>query len=368
MSDAPLPGFYEIYLAELEHNRFVRDPAQDEVARRLAVLAERLVAAGPRPRGRIPKVLKGGHIEPERGLYIWGDTGRGKTWLVDLFYENLAVANKSRRHFHRFMAAIHETLGRLKHQRDPVDTVAQRLAEATRVLCFDEFYVSDIADAMILGRLFRGLFRRGVTLVATSNTAPDELYRDGLQRSQFLPAIELIEEHCEVLHMDGGTDYRLRTLERAEIYHSPADADANANLLRYFGALAPEACHRDEALTVSRRRIPTVLRADGVVWFKFRHICDGPRSQTDYIEIARGFHTVIVEGVPRFDETKENQARRFIALVDEFYDRNVKLILAAEVPMTALYAGDKLAFEFRRTYSRLEEMQSREYLARPHLP
>jgi cell division protein ZapE len=221
---------------------------------------------------------------------------------------------------------------------------------------------------MILGGLFEGLFSRGVTLVATSNQPPEDLYSDGLQRARFLPAIELIRQHTETIRLETAEDYRLRTLQTAETYHSPLDADARRSLTHSFEGIAPAACRRTDALTIKGRVIPTVRRADGVVWFRFGDICDGPRSPADYIEIARVFHSVLVSDVPRFDETLENQARRFIALVDEFYDRNVKLILSAAAPLTALYAGHKLAFEFRRTYSRLQEMQSLEYLARPHLP
>jgi len=307
-------------------------------------------------------------LEPVTGLYIWGDTGRGKTWLMDLFYESLPFPDKLRRHFHRFMADVHEDLRGFRYRQNPLDAVADRLARTTRVICFDEFFVSDIADAMILANLFEGLFRRGVTLVATSNIPPKNLYRDGLQRARFLPAIDLIQTHSVVVHIDGERDYRLRTLERAEIYHSPMDDAALTSLTRSFEGIAPQVSRRDNGLKVLGRLIPTARLADGAVWFEFADICDGPRSQADYIEIARGFHTVLISGVPVFDASREDQARRFIALVDEFYDRNVKLILSAAAPVEGLYGGDRLEFEFRRTRSRLQEMQSREYLGRPHLP
>jgi len=358
-------GFYR---AELEADAVRPDPAQARLARMLGDLQRRLTHAGRRRGSRLLSVLRKGGPGPERGLYIWGDTGRGKTWLMDLFYEALPFSDKLRRHFHRFMADIHDDLRGLQYRQNPLDAVADRLARTTRVICFDEFFVSDIADAMILGTLFEGLFRRGVTLVATSNIPPRDLYKDGLQRARFLPAIDLIQLHTAVVHIEGHRDFRLRTLEQAEIYHHPLDRAARVSLTSSFEGVAPRVCWRANGLKVLGRLIPTVRLADGVVWFEFTDICDGPRSQADYIEIARGFHTVLVSGVPCFDETTEDQARRFIALVDEFYDRNVKLILSAAAPIEALYGGNRLEFEFRRTRSRLQEMQSHEYLSRPHLP
>jgi len=356
------------YQRELRHGDFIADPAQADIAKLLDDLHDRLLATPGKRRGGFLTRFRNTPVSPEVGLYLWGDTGRGKTWLMDLFFESLPFQDKLRRHFHRFMAEVHDRLSQFRDRRDPLRLVAQRLAATTRVLCFDEFFVADIADAMILGKLFEDLFQRGVTLVATSNTPPDELYRDGLQRARFLPAIGLIKQHTKTVRLETAEDYRLRALEIAEIYHSPLGAEAGQSLTRSFEAIAPEACWRTEQLSVKGRIIPTVRRADGVVWFGFEDICDGPRSQSDYIEIARGFHSVLVSDVPRLDETLENQARRFIALVDEFYDRNVKLILSAAAPLGELYAGRKLAFEFRRTHSRLREMQSVEYLARPHLP
>ncbi len=367
MNDAS-PGPLALYHIEIARCGFSLDPDQARVAARLDDLYQRLLESGrPHSTGLLTLFRRSATV-PETGLYIWGDTGRGKTWLVDLFYETLPFTDKLRRHFHRFMADVHEQLAELEHNADPLDTVAAQIAETARVVCFDEFFVSDIADAMILGTLFGSLFRRGVTLVATSNIPPQNLYKDGLQRSRFLPAIELIQRYTESVHMDGTDDYRLRALEKAEIYHSPLDIAARQSLTRSFEQIAPDVSWRQDELMVSGRMIPTIRRAEGVVWFTFDDICDGPRSQLDYIEIARSFHSVLVSEVPRFDETLENQARRFIALVDEFYDRNVKLILSAAVPVGELYAGQRLDFEFRRTRSRLEEMQSHDYLARPHLP
>ncbi|MBA3563145.1 MAG: AFG1 family ATPase, partial [Gammaproteobacteria bacterium] len=305
---------------------------------------------------------------PVRGLYLWGGVGRGKTWLMDLFFDCLPFEDKRRRHFHRFMQAVHHELARLDDQADPLEAVASRIAAETRIVCFDEFHVSDIADAMLLGTLFDALFRRGVTLVATSNMPPEDLYKDGLQRQRFLPAIADIQAHTTTLHLTGTDDYRFRVLEKAEIYHSPLDVLADAGLEDAFERIAPEPGKRDHALEIEGRAIPARRRADGVVWFEFAHLCGGPRGPADYIEIARCFQTVLVSNIPLLDETRDNEARRFITLVDEFYDRNVKLIVSAAAPAAELYRGERLGFEYRRTLSRLQEMQSRDYLARPHLP
>lgn len=353
------------YRAEIERLGWVHDPAQEEIARRLDTLHAALVAWRPPRRrlfGRLPPA------PPLRGLYLWGDTGRGKTWLVDLFYQCLPFREKTRRHFHRFMADVHAGLKRHRAHEDPLGPVADELAARARVICFDELFVADIADAMILGTLLEKMFLRGVTLVATSNVPPAELYRDGLQRARFLPAIEQIERHTEVVSVGGETDYRFRLLERAEIYHVPLDERAAAGLQSLFDDAAPQDTRNRGPLRVLGRDIPVRCRADGVAWFDFAAICGGPRSQADYIEIARSFHTVLVDGVPQFTPDNENEARRFIALVDEFYDRSVKLILSAAVAPEALYRGQRLQFEFRRTASRLEEMRGKPYLAAPHRP
>jgi cell division protein ZapE len=353
------------YRAEVQRLGWVHDLAQEDVARRLDELYRTLVSRPPQRRRMFRKARV---TAPVRGLYLWGGTGRGKTWLVDLFYKCLPFAEKTRRHFHRFMADVHAELRAHSEHADPLSLVADGLAARARVICFDEFFVSDIADAMILGSLFEKLFARGVTLVATSNVAPAELYKDGLQRGRFLPAIELLERHTEIVHMGGETDYRFRLLERAEIYHTPLGDAAETAMSTLFAAAAPEDTHNRGPLRVLGREIAVRCRADGVAWFEFAQICGGPRSQADYIEIARSFHSVLVSGVPLFTTENENEARRFIALVDEFYDRSVKLILSATAPPEALYRGQRLAFEFRRATSRLEEMRSKAYLAAPHLP
>ncbi|MDH3510943.1 MAG: cell division protein ZapE [Gammaproteobacteria bacterium] len=305
---------------------------------------------------------------PVRGAYFWGGVGRGKTFMMDLFFENLPFTDKLRYHFHRLMYHMHSDLKKLKNNKDPVTVVANDLASKARVICFDEFFVADIADAMLLGKLLNALFQRGVTLVATSNIPPDGLYHDGLQRQQFLPAIDLIKQHTEVINVAGDTDYRLRVLQQAEIYHSPIDEMANRNLKDYFSRIAPEIGTSGQNIEILGRNILTCKRADGIAWFDFTDLCDGPRSQDDYIEVARSFQTVILSNVPLLDELKENQARRLIALVDEFYDRRVKLIISAAAPIEEIYSGSRLQREFERTRSRLREMQSTTYLAAAHLP
>jgi cell division protein ZapE len=326
-------------------------------------------AAGCSPRAAARAFSAGKRkIAPERGLYLWGGVGRGKTWLMDLFFQSLPFKNKQRSHFHRFMQSIHDDLGRLKDEPDPLEIVAERIARRTRVLCFDELFVSDIADAMLLGTLFDGLFRRGVTLVATSNVPPRDLYKDGLQRARFLPAIRQLEEHTEALLVDGGTDHRLRVLEEAATWFDANAADTDSRMQALFEAIAGDAGQADQTVVIEHRKLHARRIAGDVIWFDFRQICDGPRGQADYIELARCYHTVFVSDVPVLDGEHENQARRFIALVDEFYDRSVKLIISARAPLPDVYRGSRLRFEFERTSSRLIEMQSQAYLARPHKP
>lgn len=359
------------YQRDLQRPDFVPDAAQKAAVEELQDLYERLVRSTSRS-GALAglKSLLRGDSGPETGLYFWGGVGRGKTYLMDAFYESLPFERKMRTHFHRFMREVHRQLKSLAGEKNPLDKVADGLAERARVLCFDEFFVSDITDAMILASLLQALFDRGVTLVATSNIEPDGLYKDGLQRARFLPAIDLLKRHTKVVNVDSGVDYRLRALEMAELYHSPLDADANASLERSFQALIVEGSEVQERvqLEVEGRPIRALKVADDVAWFEFSELCDGPRSQNDYIELAREFHTVLIADVPQFDERMESQARRFINLVDEFYDRCVKLVVSAAAPIENLYAGRHLRFEFERTVSRLQEMQSREFLAREHRP
>ena len=302
-----------------------------------------------------------------RGLYIWGSVGRGQTWLMDLFYEHLPVRRKQRVHFHRFMQRVHHSLRAQGQVRDPLPRIAADWARDCSVLCLDEFFVSDIADAMLLGGLLENLFLNGVTLVTTSNIAPDSLYKDGLQRTKFLPAIELIKQHTQVIELSGTTDYRLRILEQSEIFHCPLDPAADRVMTESFERMTAE-CELNHDLDINGRSFHARRRGDGVIWFEFEELCEKPRGAADYIEIARAFNTVVLSNIPRLGQDDANAARRFITLVDEFYDRNVKLLVSAAAPIKELYSGRKLEFEFQRTVSRLTEMQSYEYLARPHLP
>jgi cell division protein ZapE len=356
------------YRESLARHGYLSDAAQEQALLRLEELRRRLESGGRSDRGllgRLRRLTAGGTPELVRGAYLWGGVGRGKTFLMDLFHGQLTVPSR-REHFHRFMKDVHGRLARLRELPDPLRVIAREMAGETRVLCLDELFVSDIADAMILGGLFEGLLENGVTLVFTSNVEPGGLYRDGLQRSRFLPAIELIERHCEVIPVAGATDYRLRELEQAPLYFVPEGPEARLAMQGRFEAVAGEPGAPGGDLEIESRKIPVLRRSDEVIWFAFAALCDGPRSQSDYVEIARDYHAVFVSGVPRFDGSLENQARRFIALVDEFYDRNVKLVLSAAAPVDELYAGERLGFEFERTGSRLAEMQTHDYLARPH--
>jgi cell division protein ZapE len=357
---------YEDSLARAGH---VRDPAQLDVIERLEDLQRRIQSHRPARSGllRFLSAKPREKTSGVKGLYIWGGVGRGKTFLMDLFYESLQVEKKNRIHFHRMMHDVHKRLRSLDEIEDPLDTVAESIAAETRVLCFDEFFVSDIADAMILGRLLDGLFRRGVTLVTTSNSKPDDLYKDGLQRQRFLPAIEMLNTNTDVIHMDSGTDYRLRLLQKAGTFLTPDDTEATRKLNFFFDESATSQIREQHDLDINGRPITAHKCAKGIAWFDFAALCDGPRSQADYIELARWYPSVIVSGVPQLDPMREDQARRFIALVDEFYDRRVKLIIAASQAAESLYTGTRLRFEFDRTVSRLIEMQSSEYLALPHL-
>ncbi len=365
----------ERYQRDLDQNGFQKDSAQEAAIHHLQALYETIIKIESRPKkGRLSSTFSALFKSPAgpmtKGLYFWGGVGRGKTYLMDTFYEALPFEAKMRTHFHRFMRRVHKELKTLEMQSDPLLVVADRLAGEAKVLCFDEFFVSDITDAMILSKLLDALFARGVVLVTTSNIEPSGLYKDGLQRARFMPAIALLNQHTTVVNVDGGIDYRLRTLEQARLYHTPMNEDAHAAMSEFFLDLVPdhEAICEDVEIEVEGRPILAVKEAEDIVWFDFKSLCDGPRSQIDYIELAREYHAVIVENVPIFNESNGDQARRFIYLVDEFYDRDVKLILSAEKPVHELYSSGRLSFEFERTVSRVQEMQSKDYLARPHKP
>ena len=351
----------------LAERGFSPDPEQRAAIAKLDLLRRRLRRA---QRSAAPRWLRSlwqrSPDAPVRGLYLWGGVGRGKTFLMDLFFASLPFAERRRQHFHRFMQDVHATLAQLKHERDPLELIAANIAREVRVLCIDELQVTDIADAMLLGGLFAGLFTRGVTLVATSNTPPQDLYKDGLQRARFLPAIALLEQHVEVLRLGGATDYRLRELTQAGVYLPAGAPDTPARLELLFGRLAGPAVRVGGDILIEGRPIAVLRVAHSVVWFEFAALCAGPRSPDDYIEIAREYRTVMVSDVPVLRADDDDAARRFIELIDELYDRNINLILSAAAPPPQLYRGERLKAPFERTVSRLIEMQSAEYLAHEH--
>ncbi|WP_406880079.1 cell division protein ZapE [Serratia marcescens] len=354
----------------------------DEVQRRAMTQLDRIyqallqkpAASAPAGglRGKLSRLLgKGGETAPQRpvqGLYMWGGVGRGKTWLMDIFFHSLPGDRKMRLHFHRFMLRVHEELTELQGRENPLDIVADGFKAETDVLCFDEFFVSDITDAMLLATLLQALFARGITLVATSNIPPDDLYRNGLQRARFLPAIDLINEYCDVMNVDAGIDYRLRTLTQAHLYLTPLSDQTRETLDRMFVKLAGKAGEDAPVLQINHRPLQAIRSVDGVLAVDFHPLCEEARSQLDYIALSRLYHSVILYNVQVMGPLKENTARRFLALVDEFYERHVKLVIGAEASMFEIYQGERLKFEYQRCLSRLQEMQSEEYLKLPHLP
>lgn len=305
---------------------------------------------------------------PVRGIYLWGTVGRGKTFLMDMFFHLLPTRHKVRYHFHRFMQYVHQELAKVQGQSDPLRLVAKSFKAKTSLICFDEFFVTDIADAMILSELFYHLFSMGVTLVATSNIKPEDLYANGLQREKFLPTITLINQFTNVIAMDGNTDYRMQYLANAQLYQYPANESAEKKLMDHFLGLANDEGVKGQPLLIVDRMIPTIWYAENIVWFDFKELCEGPRSALDYIQIARDFKTVLISHVISMGEHNEDVARRFIALIDELYDHKVTLIVSANEPMVTLYQGKRHANDFQRTLSRLTEMQSVDYLQKRHLP
>jgi cell division protein ZapE len=361
---------HRLYERQAQASGFQADAAQSAAIGKLESLRGRLLRREAAERSVTSRVLRTlrstARKAPPRGVYLHGGVGRGKTWLMDLFFQSLPIERKLRSHFHRFMHDVHAQLKGISQQSEPLHQVATHIAAQARVICFDELFVSDIADAMILGGLFRHLVEQGVALVITSNLPPAALYREGLQRQRFLPAIALLEKHTEIVAVDGVVDYRLRQLTQAEIYLASTAADTNERLYQIFEDLADGPGDAGGTLMIAGRPIDCIRESENVVWFDFPSLCDGPRSQSDYIELAREYQSVIVANIPVLGTSGDNAARRFIALVDEFYDRGVKLIVSAAASPAELYCGERLLFEFRRTISRLTEMQTREYLAREH--
>jgi len=356
-----MPGPLARYHSDVAEHGYCPDDAQLAVAHLLEDRHRAIVRAQHRVRrwwrfGRSRRV-------PIRGLYLHGGVGRGKTYLMDLFFDALPIRHKRRTHFHHLMRDVQDALAQSDRARDPLDKLAAHFSKNVRVLCVDEFVVNDIGDAMLLGGWLRGLFQRGVTLVATSNLAPWELYAEGLQRVRFLPAIELIEAHCEVYHVTGGDDYRLRALRQASVYFVPTDAAALRAMEKLFVQLSEGREFVTRALAVNHREILVIRRSDTVCWFDFSELCGGLRNTADYMEIAAMFPTVLLSSVPIMDASRDDEARRFINLIDEFYDRRVRLIVSAQAPAGHLYRAGRWSGEFQRTASRLREMRSHAYLS-----
>lgn len=353
----------QIYEAELKSRGYQSDPAQLHAVAALERCAQDWSEYRSRRSSRLKKLIN--HPDLPLGVYMYGGVGRGKSFLMDCFYRAVPIRRKTRLHFHEFMREVHRELAALQGTVNPLDELGKRMARRFKLICFDEFHVADVTDAMILHRLLVALFENGVGFVTTSNFHPDALYPDGLHRDRILPAIELLKEHMEVLNVDHGVDYRQRTLEQVQLYHCPLGPRADAALATAFAQLA-DGPEDDPVLDIEARQITALKCAGGVVWFDFQTLCGSPRSQNDYLEIANRFHTVLLSGVPHMPVHLASPARRFTWLVDVLYDRRVKFMLSAAVPPEQLYTQGPLAHEFPRTVSRLNEMQSAEYLAEPH--
>jgi len=365
----------ESYKKALQQPDRIHDAAQEQAIIKLEALSLALTANKSESFTEILKQLspfKSHQSQPLKGLYFWGGVGRGKTWLMNLFYEELNINDKYRVHFHHFMLDIHEQLGELsklkKKQKNPLQQIAKDLAKKYRVLCIDEFIVTNITDAMILSELLHALFKYRVCLVATSNRVPDDLYLNGLQRERFLPAIELIKLHTEVFNLDGGIDHRLSLLEQTDIYYTSIIEDTHIQIQLRMQELSITPVIDNKTLVILNREIKTVACSEEIVWFNFDVICTSPRAAQDYIKLAQQFNTVIISNIPIMDEYSDDKARRFIYLIDELYDRNVKLIASAAAEPEKLYQGDMLEFAFHRTSSRLIEMRSHQYLSQTHNP
>jgi len=359
------------YKQDLQKPTFFADPAQLKAMTMLQRLFDDLLikqTKQPLKSSLFKRLFSSENqsVKSSKGLYFYGGVGRGKTYLVDLFFDCLPTQRKQRLHFHHFMLKVHKQLTQLQGQVNPLKEIAKQFASETDVICFDEFFVEDITDAMILAGMFEALFAEGVVLVATSNIHPDQLYRNGLQRARFLPAIDLIKQHCEVFNLDGGKDYRLGRLIEAEIYHYPLDKVAQSHIHSSFETFASGEKQYAQVITINDRPLTTIAFSQDTLSMEFNELCDGPRSVQDYIELAILYRTVLVSNISQMNDQHNDLTRRFIAMVDEFYDRNVVLIISAEVNVTDLYQGTRLAFQFQRCVSRLLEMQSKAYLSKAH--
>ena len=348
-----------VYQAELKNRHYSADPAQLRAVAALEHCADEWVVYKAARSNALKKLINRPPIP--RGVYLYGGVGRGKSFLMDCFYNAVPLQRKTRLHFHEFMREVHRKLSDLQGTVNPLDVLAKEMSRKFRLICFDEFHVAEITDALILHRLLAALFENGVGFVTTSNFKPDDLYPGGMHRDRILPAIALLNDHLEVVNVDNGTDYRRRTLERLQLYHTPLGAAADSNLRNAFNQLS-ETRDEDPVLHIEAREIHALRRAGGLVWFDFKTLCGGPRSQNDYLEIATQFHTVLLSNVPKMEVRMASEARRFTWLVDVLYDRRVKLIMSAQVLPESLYLEGPLSHEFPRTASRLNEMQSRDYL------
>lgn len=395
MSALPTPS--ERYAAGVARGDWQSDPAQQPALVELDRLHAALIEP-PARRGMLGRLFGGGDApDVPAGLYLWGGVGRGKTFMIDLFHDGLPLQSmrptpaedatpapqmkdparhatpdpklgrKRRTHFHRFMREVHESLRAHSGERDPLAAIVRGWRDAgLRVLVLDEFFVSDIGDAMLLARLLDRMFADGIVLVTSSNVDPKDLYKDGLQRARFMPAIELIQRHTHVVYLESDTDYRMRALTRSPVYRAPLDADSDAWLDTRWHELGGDDEHRDAGVEIDGRRICVRARTPGMAWFDFDALCEGPRGASDYIQVATEFHTVLLGGIPHMDATRDDAARRFVTLIDELYDRHVNLVCTAAAEPPALYSGERLTGAFERTASRLIEMRSAEYLAREH--
>lgn len=349
----------EFYQKALDERGFQSDDAQRNAVARLQVAYDDWVGYKAKRANKFTRLLT--RPEVPRGVYMWGGVGRGKSFLMDSFFSVVPVVRKTRLHFHEFMRGVHRQLDELKGVADPLDEVAKRVAKKYRLICFDEFHVSDVADAMLLYNLLKALFDNGVSFVMTSNYQPDTLYPDGLHRDRMLPTIALLKEKLDVLNVDSGNDYRKRALEQVQAYLTPLGAETDASLRAAFSRLS-DASEEDAKIEVEGRVLKCLRRAGSIIWFDFQVLCGGPRSQNDYLEIASRFHTVILSSVPCMSAAMSSEARRFTWLIDVFYDNKVKLIISAEVAPELLYTQGVLSNEFHRTVSRIIEMQSQEYM------
>ena len=362
--EAGAEGFSRLARQVAQEHGFTLDSAQDRALGHLERLHGELTETECSGRSWLRMFQR---RRPVRGLYLWGGVGRGKSFLMDTFFEALLLERRRRVHFHRFMQDIHHRLKTVQGEENPLARIAAEISAEARLLCLDEFQVSDIGDAMLMRNLLAGLFAQGVVLVTTSNQHPDDLYLHGLQRAQFLPAIETLKSHLDLVQVDGGTDYRLRVLEKEGVFHVPLDAAADAAMGQTFESVAGTAGKRDVELEIEGRVFRARRVAPGVGWFEFESVCNGPRGQADYIELARRFHTVLISQLRHFAAGDIDRRRRFTWLVDEFYDRRVKLILSAEDRLPELFREAGAGTETDRTISRLTEMQTRNYLSEPHL-